>query len=123
MITIDIIQKFIEKEGKLLSEDALGLYTKLKAKSKDFLQKIEEEEKETKDAFEILKQSVLEDKELTDKEKEEIGNQLKDVLKTIGLVGLAALPGGSLFFVLFNFFKLNKYVFPSSFSEVDKKTI
>jgi hypothetical protein len=58
---------------------------------------------------------------LTPKEKEQIGNQMKDVLKTIGIVGVTLLPGGSIFLILSKVLKINKYVLPSSFLEEKKK--
>ena len=57
---------------------------------------------------------------LTQEEKDKIGEQLKDVLKTTGLIGVALLPGGSVFFILTKYLKLNKYVLPSSFQEKEK---
>ena len=80
-----------------------------------FIEALKQEKQETKDAFKLLYQAVKEKKELTKEEKKEIGNQLKDIFKTIGYVGLFALPGGSIFTILFNLLKLNKYVLPSAF--------
>lgn len=123
MITIDILHKLIQKEGKLLEHEAVSTYSKLHSNFKDFVFKIEEEGTETKTAFNLLKNHIVDSNELTDQQKEEIGNQMKDVLKTIGLVGLAALPGGSLFFVLFHFLKINKYVMPSAFLKPIKENV
>lgn len=72
---------------------------------------------ETKEVFNLLVHSIENNVELTDEEKEKIGEQLKDVLKTIGLVGIGIIPGGSIFFILSTYFKLNKYLLPSSFQE------
>jgi len=80
-----------------------------------FIEALKQEKQETKDAFNLLVQAVKEKKELSSEEKKEIGNQLKDIFKTIGYVGLFALPGGSIFTILFNLLKLNKYVLPSAF--------
>ena len=80
-----------------------------------FIEALKQEKQETKDAFNLLVQAVKEKKELSPEEKKEIGNQLKDIFKTIGYVGLFALPGGSIFTILFNLLKLNKYVLPSAF--------
>ena len=80
-----------------------------------FIEALKQEKQETQDAFNLLSQSVKGEKELSKEEKKEIGNQLKDVFKTIGYVGLFALPGGSIFTILFNLLKLNKYVLPSAF--------
>lgn len=98
-------------------QEAEHFYAKLKDSFHHFLTNLNEEKDETKQAFELLRQSVLQDKELTKEEKHQIGEQLKDVFKTIGLVGIAILPGGSLFFILSKFLKLNKYILPSSFED------
>ena len=89
----------------------------LKANAQDFLGRIEEEGIETKEAFYLLLNSVETGKDLTPEEKQRIGDQLKDVLKTIGVIGVAFLPGGSVFFILSTYFKMNKYFLPSSFQE------
>ncbi len=93
----------------------MNKYENLKASFKEFLVKLNEEKDETKQAFELLRLSVFEGKKLSKIEKHQIGEQLKDVLKTVGLVGVAILPGGTLFFILSKFLKLNKYILPSSF--------
>lgn len=96
-------------------------YVSLKEKMKDFLEKVSQEKDETKEAFAILIDSVNDGKKLTDEEKEKVGEQLKDVLKTIGLVGATILPGGFIYFLIAKVFKLNKYVLPSSFNKEEKK--
>ena len=95
-------------------------YKEFKINAKDFIKNIEQEGLETKEAFMLIVDSVKEDKELTQEEKDKIGEQLKDVLKTTGLIGVALLPGGSVFFILTKYLKLNKYVLPSSFQEKEK---
>ena len=96
-------------------------YDSLKEKMKDFLEKIGQEKDETKEAFSILIDSINNGKKLTDEEKEKVGEQLKDVLKTLGLVGASILPGGFIYFLVAKVFKLNKYVLPSSFNEEKEK--
>ena len=120
-MTIDILHKFIQKEGGLLEHEAVGTYSKLHTNFKDFVSKIGQEGTETKTAYFLLKSHVVDGKKLTEEQKKEIGDQFKDVLKTAGLISLAALPGGSVFFILFHFLKINKYVLPSVFLEVEKK--
>jgi hypothetical protein len=95
-------------------------YKEFKVNAKDFIKNIEQEGLETKEAFLLIVDSVKNGKELTQEEKNKIGEQLKDVLKTTGLVGIALLPGGSVFFILTKYLKLNKYVLPSSFQEKEK---
>ncbi len=103
------------------THDIRSFYDSLSEKFKEFLHHLEQEKEETKQAFEILKDSVVNNRQLSVEEKHQIGNQLKDVLKTVGLVTLASLPGGSLFFVFFNFLKLNRYILPSAFNTDIKK--
>lgn len=104
--------------------DVSGYYESLKEKTKDFLEKMSQEKDETKEAFKILIDSINDGKSLTDEEKEKIGEQLKDVLKTVGLVGATILPGGFIYFLVAKVFKLNKYVLPSSFhKEKDEKKL
>ena len=99
--------------------DIKDLYEKIKNNTKDFIEKIGQETDETKEAYRLLVDSIQNGIELTPEQKEQIGEQLKDVLKTLGIVGITLLPGGSIFLILTNVLKLNKYVLPSSFQ--DKK--
>lgn len=99
--------------------DINDLYEKIKINIKDFIEKIGQETDETKEAYRLLVDSIQNGTELTPEQKEQIGEQLKDVLKTLGIVGITLLPGGSIFLILTKIFKLNKYVLPSSFQ--DKK--
>jgi hypothetical protein len=98
-------------------------YQTLKEKMRDFLDNIAQESDETKEAFMLLVNSVNEGKQLTKKEKEQIGEQLKDVLKTMGLIGATILPGGFIYFLVAKVFKLNKYVLPSSFNKEKSEKI
>ena len=99
-----------------LNEIELRKYVeKAKKGFRKFIEALKQESKETKEAFKLLSQSVKGEKQLSKEEKNEIGNQLKDIFKTIGYVGLFILPGGSIFSILFNLLKLNKYVLPSAF--------
>jgi hypothetical protein len=99
--------------------DINDLYEKVKNSTKDFIEKIGQETDETKEAYRLLVDSIQNGTELTPEQKEQIGEQLKDVLKTLGIVGVTLLPGGSIFLILTKVLKLNKYVLPSSFQ--DKK--
>ena len=99
--------------------DINNLYEKIKVNIKDFIEKIGQETDETKEAYRLLVDSIQNGTELTPEQKEQIGEQLKDVLKTLGIVGITLLPGGSIFLILTKILKLNKYVLPSSFQ--DKK--
>jgi len=105
-----------------MSFDSEEYYESLKKRAKDFIDRVGQEGEETKEAFNLLVDSVQNGTELTEEEKNKIGNQLKDVLKTLGLIGVAVLPGGTVFFILAKFFKLNKYILPSAFQEKEKET-
>jgi len=94
---------------------ALGLALKMKTKFKDFLAKIKQEGEETKQAFVALANAVKDGKQLSPAEREQIGDQMKDVLKTLGFTAAAVLPGGTLYFILVKLLKLEKYTMPSSF--------
>lgn len=96
-------------------------YRFFKEHLKDFIERINNENDKTKEAFRILVNSINNKTKLTPEEKEQIGNQMKDVLKTIGIVGVTLLPGGSVFLILSKVLKINKYVLPSSFLEEKKK--
>ena len=101
--------------------DITEYYKTFKEHVKDFTECISKENDKTKEAFGLLVDSINNGTKLTPQQKEQIGNQMKDVLKTIGIVGVTLLPGGSIFLILTSVLKLNKYVLPSSFLE-EKKT-
>lgn len=98
----------------------IGIYKKFKSSLKEFLSNIHQEKDETKNSFKLLIDSINNGTELTKEEKHQIGEQLKDILKTVGLVGIIILPGGTVFLILAKFFKFNKYILPSSFDEIKK---
>jgi hypothetical protein len=89
----------------------------IKGKFKKFIAAIKQESKETKVAFAMLAKSALGKKDLTDSEKKQIGEQMKDVLKTIGLTAIAVLPGGIIAGILIKVLKAERFVTPSAFME------
>lgn len=101
--------------------DISEYYKTFKGHVKDFTERIGKESDETKEAFGLLVDSINNGTKLTPEQKEQIGNQMKDVLKTIGIVGVTLLPGGSIFLILTSVLKINKYVLPSAFLEEKKK--
>jgi hypothetical protein len=108
--------RYLSDFNSFLNESLItDIFEKLRVKFKAFLQNLEEESEETKEAFKLLINSVRENKKLTPKEREEIGNQMKDVLKTLGFVAAATLPGGAIYFIIVKLLKLEKYTLPSSF--------
>ncbi len=92
-----------------------GFVDNMKTKIKDFISAIKQEGQETKDAFKLILQAAKGEIELSNEQKEQIGNQLKDVLKTVGLTAIATLPGGFIVAALLKIFKQTHLVTPSSF--------
>jgi hypothetical protein len=92
----------------------------LKSRFKKFIAAIKIESKETKEAFNLLVQAAAGKKTLTDSEKKQIGEQFKDVLKTIGLTAIAVLPGGIIAGILIKVLKMERYVTPSAFIKVEE---
>jgi len=87
----------------------------LKSKFKKFITALKQEGKETKQAFTLLAQAAQGKKNLSDAEKKQIGDQMKDVLKTIGLTAIALMPGGLIAGLLIKFLKAEHYITPSAF--------
>jgi hypothetical protein len=126
-----IKQSISEKQTKLFSKDwwceSLELteavsIDELKSKFNKFIAALKQEGKETKVAFTLLAQAAQGKRNLSDAEKKQIGDQMKDVLKTIGLTAIAVLPGGSIAVILIKLLKAERYVLPSSFiTEVSLK--
>lgn len=85
-----------------------------------FLSALKNEKKETQEAFNLIIKSTKGEIKLTPEQKKQIGNQLKDVLKMIGFMGILALPGGTIFLLLSKFLKLNKFITPTSFQNKEK---
>jgi hypothetical protein len=92
-----------------------GFVDNMKTKIKDFISAIKQEGQETKEAFKLILQAAKGEIELSNEQKEQIGNQLKDVLKTIGLTAIATLPGGFIVAALLKIFKQTHLVTPSAF--------
>jgi hypothetical protein len=92
-----------------------GFMEDVKTKFQKFVAAIKQEGQETKEVVGLLIHAAQGKIELTDKDKEYIGNQLKDVLKTIGLVGIATLPGGFIAGALIKLFKQTHLITPSAF--------
>ena len=81
---------------------------------KKLLLAIKQEGKETRDAFKLVLQAAKGEIQLTDEQKKQIGDQLKDVLKSIGLISIAILPGSFVVGALIKIFKAERLVFPSA---------
>jgi hypothetical protein len=92
-----------------------GFMEDIKTKFTKFISAVKQEGKETKEAVSLLIKSAKGDVELSNEQKEQIGNQLKDVLKLIGLTAIAALPGGFIAGALIKLFKAESLITPSAF--------
>jgi hypothetical protein len=91
-----------------------GFTENLKSKFNKFLSAVKQENQETKEVVGLLVHAAKGEIKLTDEQKEYIGNQLKDVLKLVGLTAIATLPGGFIAGVLIKLFKAEHLVTPSS---------
>jgi hypothetical protein len=87
----------------------------MKSEFHQFISNMDKEKDETKEAFKLIAQSAKGEKDLTDAEKKQIGDQMKDVLKTVGLTAASVLPGGTIYFLIIKLLKLEKFTLPSSF--------
>jgi len=120
MESIEALVAHIRSQGHFLDIDGHAYLEKLKVNFHVFVDGLQEEGKGTKAAFHVLVQSTFEGHHLSHEEKVQVENQLKDLLKTLDLVALTVLPGGTLFFILSAFLKLNKYIIPSAFLKENK---
>lgn len=112
-----IIEK-IEIYGEFMSESKMSDYIKrLSQKMKEFFKAVGEESKETAEVVRLVYQAQKSDRKLTKEEKDQVKEQLGDVLKTIGLGSIAIMPGGFIVAVLIKALKLNDKIVPSSFKK------
>jgi hypothetical protein len=109
----NIFETLDPKSKNSLTEE--NIFTLVKSKFKDFISKLKQEGSETKQAFLKLIKAAKGDVTLTDKEKEEIGEQLKDTLKLAGLTAIAIAPGGVIVGALLKLLKQEHLVTPSAF--------
>jgi hypothetical protein len=117
------------KSGKEYMSDINKFVSKIKSRFDDFMKRLQEEGKETKEALDlVLKESrgeLLDDngkkRDLTPKEKDFIKDQTKDIFKVLGLTSITLLPGGTLVFVLIKLFKQEENLLPSSFLTDEQK--
>jgi len=91
---------------------------KTKEQVKRFVGAMRNETEETKHAMAMLLQHLNGEK-LSPEEWRWVRNQMKDVLKLIGLTTMAVAPGGSLLAILVKALKVDKHILPSSFQKKD----
>jgi hypothetical protein len=92
-----------------------GIIDNTKDKLKKFILAVKQEGQETREAVGLIIKSAKGEIELSDEQKEQIGNQLKDILKLVGLTAIATLPGGFIVGALIRLFKAEHLITPSSF--------
>jgi hypothetical protein len=124
--------KNLEKKitmGQLALESSLNeinmadTVNKAKDKVKHFISAMRNEKDETKQAMVMLLRHINGEK-LTSEEWAWVRNQMKDVVKLLGLTTVAIMPGGSLVAILAKALKMDKHVLPSSFQKsADEKDI
>ena len=94
---------------------------KTKGKVKQFVGALRNETDETKMAFAMLIQH-MQGRKLNDTEWRWVREQLKDVIKMLGLTTMAIAPGGTLVALLMKALKVDKHIMPSSFKKQDEVT-
>jgi hypothetical protein len=108
MIDFDYYLNRLRK--KLSKEELLKSLTLLK-------HRISNENKETKEAFNLLVSAMKGEKKLTDEEKTMIIEQLKDVFRMVGLGIITIVPGGFGLTLLLRLINKHEILLPSSFKD------
>ena len=108
-----VFESLDPKTKNSLTEE--NIFTQIKSKFKDFIKKLKQEGDETKQAFVKLAKAAKGDITLSDKDKTEIGEQLKDTLRLAGLTAIAIAPGGVIVGALLKLLKQEHLVTPSAF--------
>jgi len=103
-------------EKTIIENQITDFVQKLRGRFKLFLQSIAKEGRQTREAFYLVGQAALGKKKLTPQEKEKVGNQLKEALKSAGLIAATVLPGGMIYFIVIRLLRLENYVVPNSFA-------
>lgn len=104
------------KKNQPLTEAAIGDFIKkLNVRFRAFMSSVKAEGRETQKAFALIIQAAQGKRKLTSQEKEQVGNQMKEALKSAGLVAASVLPGGTIYFILVRLLKLDDYVYPQRF--------
>lgn len=92
-------QKIDESKINDIYKNILNKSQELGKETKDYLKKTwktsKREYKQTLMAIDILTQKMLKGREITEKEKEFVKAQAKDMIKLLPLIALQAVPGGT----------------------------
>lgn len=100
-------------EESLNELDLASMRDKTRDKVKNFVSAMKTESSETKQALQMILQH-LNGQKLNAEEWQWVRNQMKDVVKILGLTTLAIAPGGSLVALLAKVLKADNYLLPSS---------
>ncbi len=101
----------------VVTELKLPKVSDIKEKFKIFVNNLKQEGKETKAAFALLIKAAKGEIELTDLDKQQIKEQLKDIIKGVFGTAVFALPAGGLVLLLLKLIKLHGLITPSAFLE------
>ena len=101
----------------VVTELKLPKVSDIKEKFKIFVSNLKQEGKETKAAFALLIKAAKGEIELTDLDKQQIKEQLKDIIKGVFGAAVFALPAGGLVLLLLKLIKLHGLITPSAFLE------
>jgi hypothetical protein len=112
----DLLKKKSLTERVIVENQITDFVQKLRGRFKLFLQSIAKEGRLTKEAFYLAGQAAIGKKQLTPQEKGKIGNQLKEALKSAGLIAASVLPGGMIYFIVIRLLRIENYVVPNSFA-------
>jgi hypothetical protein len=110
-------EEIIQMISSVINELKLPNISDIKKKFKIFLEKLKQEGKETKDAFSLLVKAAKGEIKLTDSDKQQIKEQLKDILKGVFGAAIFTIPAGSLVLLLLKLIKLHGLVTPTAFLE------
>jgi len=88
-----------------------------------FLEALKKEGIETRSISKNIRLSLIEKRKLTETEHLQVTNQLKNIMKTIGLTTIFLMPGGIVFFMLLKYLKVMDYLIPTSFDYLKNKDI
>ncbi len=110
-------EEIIQMVSSVINELKLPNVSDIKKKFKIFVDKLKQEGKETKAAFVLLIKASKGEIKLTDLDKQQIKEQLKDVLKGVFGAAIFALPAGGLVLLLLKLIKLHGLVTPTAFLE------
>ena len=99
----------VEQATSLVKGYIKALYEKFD----NFKDALKSQKSDARIAYDMLIDSVVNKKRLTASEKDFIGTQLRDALKLAGFGVAAALPGGSIYFILAKTAALKQYLTPS----------